>query len=177
MLLCFSLLFYVFYRVLHIFTVFYCWPKRDNCGKHSKKVLKRKLGPTNSNSSMPSRASLEPTAATGLPASDSIAAERLQMERSKFSESPPTWATLGLDGFGRISMAGHASNQFGNHLWFHWHLEFAFAFSYQTTPLLPVPKRPSIGIVYFNVFQFVLTFLGDFNLQKLPLGRLEVLWE
>ena len=38
-------------------------------------------------------------------------------------------------------------------------------------------KKASIGDLFRFVFQFVQTFLGDFSLEKLPLRRLEVLWE
>ena len=38
-------------------------------------------------------------------------------------------------------------------------------------------KKASIGDLFRFVFKFVQTFLGDFSLEKLPLRRLEVLWE
>ena len=40
-------------------------------------------------------------------------------------------------------------------------------------PARPPQKRPSIGKFLF----FFQTFLGDFNPQKVPFGRLQGLWE
>ena len=47
--------------------------------------------------------------------------------------------------------------------------------SHSTTGSTSTEKGLQRAFLY--VFQNVQTFLGDFNLQKLPLRRLEVLWE
>ena len=38
-------------------------------------------------------------------------------------------------------------------------------------------EKPTFSLIFPDLLPICLTFLGDFNLQKLPLGRLQTPWE